>query len=128
MNIKVSRLALIKAIEARLAVLNGITESNKKIRERNAKASLAHEQAIIASIRNGKSSIVSVCQNRYDMSGTADIRVTLEAKLIAQPVDIETTYESHYDRNALEGSLKMLNLSTEDTVPASATKNIMNYL
>lgn len=128
MNIKVSRIALIKAIEARLIVLNGISESNKKIRERNAKADLAHEQAIIASIRNGKSRIVSVCQNRFDKSGTADIQVTLEAKLIAPPVDIETTYESHYDRNALEGSLKMLNLSTEDTVPASATKNIMNYL
>lgn len=128
MNIKVSRLALIKAIETRLAVLNGIAESNKKINERNAKASLAHEQAIIASIRNGKSSIVSVCQNRWDMKGTADVRIALEAKLIVRPEDLDTVFEDNYGKQALEASLKMLKLSTQDDVPASASKNIMNYL
>ena len=128
MNIKVSRIALIKAIEARLIVLSGIAEGNKKIRTKNANALKAHEQAIIASVKNGRSSVLSLTHSRYNQPGTAEITIVLEAKLIARPDDIELDYEDNYGKNALEASLKMLKLSTQDDVPASASKNIMNYL
>lgn len=128
MNIKVSRHALIKAIETRLSELNAITQSNAKITAQNEKATKEYEKAIIASVRSGKSSVLTVCNNRWDMVGTAEMRIALEAKLIAKPVDIDTVYEDNYAKNQLEASLKMLNLSTQDDVPASASKNIMNYL
>jgi hypothetical protein len=128
MNIKVSRLALIKAIETRLGELNAITQSNKKITAQNEKATKEYEKAIIASVRSGKSSVLTVCNNRWDMVGTADMRIALEAKLIARPVDIDTVHEDNYAKGQLEASLKMLKLSTQDDVPASASKNIMNYL
>ena len=128
MNIKVSRLALIKAIEARLIVLNTIIEGNKKIRAKNISTLKAHEQAIIASVKNGKSSVLSVSHSRYNQPGTAELTIILEAKLIARPEDLDLAYEDNYGKNALEASLKMLKLSTQDDVPASASKNIMNYL
>ena len=128
MNIKVSRLALIKAIETRLGELNAIKESNKKITAQNEKATKEYEKAIIASVRSGKSSLMHITTNRWDLAGTADMRVVLEAKLIARPVDIDTVHEDNYAKNQLEASLKMLKLSTQDDVPASASKNIMNYL
>ena len=128
MNIKVSRLALIKAIEARLIVLNTIIEGNKKIRAKNISTLKAHEQAIIASVKNGKSSVLNVSHGRYNQQGTAELTIILEAKLIARPDDLDLAYEDNYGKVALEGSLKMLKLSTQDDVPASASKNIMNYL
>lgn len=128
MNIKVSRLALIKAIEARLVVLNEIVQSNKKISAQNAKAYKDHEKAIVASVRSGKSSVIRMTQNRWDQAGTAELQIALEAKLISKPIDIDLAYEDSYGKNALEASLKMLKLSTQDDVPASASKNIMNYL
>lgn len=128
MNIKVSRLALIKAIETRLGELNAITQSNKKITAQNEKATKEYEKAIVASVRSGKSSLISICHNRWDMVGTVDLRMALEAKLLARPVDIETVREDEYAKTQLEANLKMLKLSTQDDVPASASKNIMNYL
>lgn len=128
MNIKVSRIALIKAIETRLGELNVIAQSNKKITAQNEKANKEYEKAIIASVRSGKSSVMTVCQNRWDLVGTADLRIALEAKLITRPIDIDTVHEDNYSKNQLEASLKILKLSTQDDVPASASKHIMNYL
>jgi len=128
MNIKVSRLALIKAIETRLDELNVVAQRNKKITAQNEKANKEYEKAIIASVRSGKSSVMTVSQNRWDLVGTADLRIALEAKLITRPIDIDTVHEDNYGKGQLEASLKMLKLSTQDDVPASASKNIMNYL
>ena len=128
MNIKVSRLALIKAIETRLGELNVIEQSNKKIKAQNEKADKEYEKAIIASVRSGKSSVMHISTNRWDLLGTADMRIALEAKLIARPIDIDTVHVDNYGKGQLEASLKMLELSTQDDVPASASKNIMNYL
>jgi len=129
MNIKVKRIALIKALQKALkARLDGKAAFDKAEKAYKEEV-VAFEAKILEAVANGKVKVTSVSINnwRYNDEVRASIEVVLP-KSWKNPERTDTPSFSTHQIAELENAIAILNISDEEFVSASTYKSVSQYI
>lgn len=126
MNIKVSRTGLIDALKKAIKTRETALAQYDKEQKEFEKAQKEHEEKILAYVLSGKASNPRLY---VGYNGEATVTVDLPAALKKGPKRKSlSNYYSAHEMNEIRAAIALLELSDEDTISASAYKNVAQYL
>ena len=131
-NVKVPTKKVIASLEKRLVEMK---ESNKKAevaaKEYNTKQR-EYEAAVKAFVPTGKTSDTNIRYGwRGDASRTVEVTVTYEVKRSELPVAPDRSEVEQFSQHTIrevEGAIRILKMTDEETVSASTFKAVSQYL
>ena len=129
MNIKVKRLALIKALEKALKKRRDAqTACDKADKEYKAELT-AYEAKIVEAVIAGKTKVAFMTVNnwRHSNEGRASFEVVVP-KALKHPERPEFYAPNTHQINEIENAIALLNLSDEEFVNASTYKSVSQYI
>jgi hypothetical protein len=132
MNIKVKRMALIKALEKALKARLEAKATYDKASEAYAAEIKAFEATILEAVTSGKVKVSSVHISNYLYGHTREVTLNfqLDAKKFKRPemADLPYTHSFTGQIKEMENAIAILNLSEEEYVNASTYKSVSQYI
>jgi hypothetical protein len=125
-NIKVSRTGLIDALKKAIKTREAALAEQEKAHKEFEKAQKEYEDKVLAYITSGKATNPKLFV-RYDGEATVTVELPAALKKGPKQKDVRRYYSVH-EIPEIKSAIALLELSEEDTISASAYKNVAQYL
>ena len=141
-NVKVEVSVLIKALQKSLAGREARYAKNEKLEADYAKETAKYEaervKAVLAFLKTDKSSPKSVSNADWRVSSNSkvttvvELRVEMPTKLFTMEApthpDLYREWEYNNDKEAIEGAIRVLEMSVSEVVSTSTYHSVVKYL